>query len=95
MFGPEIFVARLADRAMEPVFLAGDFVTVDLDEPAEPGRFVAVREGDTDATTVRRMVLEDGRRVLRAEDPDVPDVVLDASNETMIQGVVVFSGRAV
>ena len=36
------------------------------------------------------MLVEDGIRVLRALDPDVPEVVLDASNETMLQGVVVY-----
>ncbi|MDE0344141.1 MAG: hypothetical protein OXK82_13410 [Deltaproteobacteria bacterium] len=38
-------------------------------------------------------MVDDGIRVLWAMDPDVPEVMLDASNETMLQGVVVYWGR--
>ena len=38
---------------------------------------------------LEQLLVEDGIRVLWALDPDVPEVVLDASNE-MLQGVVVF-----
>ena len=48
-----------------------------------------------EAITVWRFLVEDGSRILRTLDADVPEVVLDASNETMLQGVVVFRGRAV
>ena len=89
-------MVRLADgRGMEPVLRAGDFVYVDPDEPAEPGRYVAARLPETGETAVRRLDLEGGRRVLRGEDPELPDVVPNADNETMIVGVVVFSGRRV
>ena len=38
---------------------------------------------------LEKLPVEDGIRVLWALDPDVPKVVLDAWNETMLQGVVV------
>ena len=95
-FGPETFTVRLeSGDGMEPEFRAGDFVFVDPDEPMEHGCCVAVRRGRDEATTVRWLVIEDGRRVLRAPDPEVPDCVLDASNETTIQGVVVLLGNAI
>ena len=45
---------------------------------------------------LEQLLVEDGIRVrvLWALDPDVPEVVLDASNE-MLQGVVVFWRRGV
>ena len=93
--GPDTFTVRLeSGNGMEPEFRAGDFVYVDPDEPAEHGCCVAVRCGQG-ATTVRWLVIEDGRRVLWAPDPDVPDCVLDAGDETAIQGVVVLMGNAV
>ena len=94
-YGPETFIVRLESAdGMEPAFRAGDFAYVDPDLSAEHGHTAAVwRPGG--AMAVRRFVVEDGARVLRALDPDVPDIVLDASNETMLQGVVVFRGQAV
>ncbi|MDD9997811.1 MAG: hypothetical protein OXQ89_08720 [Rhodospirillaceae bacterium] len=44
---------------------------------------------------LEQLPVEDGIRVLWALDPDVPEVVLDASNETMLQGVVAYWGRGV
>lgn len=44
---------------------------------------------------LQQLPVEDGIRVLWALDPDVPWIVLDASNETILQGVVVFWRRRV
>ena len=64
MFGPDTFTVRLeSGDGMEPEFRAGDFVFVDPDERAEHGCCVAVRFGRDEATTVRWLVIEDGRRV--------------------------------
>ena len=94
-YGPETFNVRLESAdGMEPEFRAGDYVYVDPDLSAEHGHTVAVlRPGGE--MTVRRFVIEDGRRVLRALDADAQDCVLDELNETILQGVVVFRGRRV
>ena len=48
-FGPNTFVVRLADGGgMAPAFQTGDFVYVDPDDLAEPGRFVGARGGRRD-----------------------------------------------
>ena len=87
---------RAADDGAAPRVARGDHVWVDPDEPAEPGRLVAAwADGEESATIVRPMVLADGRRVLRALDGASPDIVLDADNETMIRGTVVFVGGGV
>ena len=49
---------------------------------------------ETGEVTVRRLVEEDGRRILRAADPAWPDVVVTADNETLIRGTVVVVGGA-
>lgn len=92
-FGPETFVVRVVDCAMEPAFRRGDFVYVDPDVPMKPGHFVAVRKSG--AMTVRLLDEEHGRRALRKLSPDEVDCVLDSTNETMICGVVVCRGRKV
>lgn len=91
-FGPDTFVVRVQDDcAMQPAFREGEYVYVDPDERAEPGRYVAVELG-AEAVAVRLLVEAGGRRLLRALDPDEPDLVLDESNETMVLGVAVFKG---
>ena len=94
MYGRETFLVRMADDSMSPALRAGDYAYVDPAEPAEPGRLVAIHDG-SGGTTVREMVARSGRRVLRALVPGWPERVLDADNETMIRGVVVFEGRDV
>ena len=91
MYGRETFLVRMADDSMSPALRAGDYAYVD---PAEPGRLVAIHDG-SGGTTVREMVARSGRRVLRALASGWPERVLDADNETMIRGVVVFEGRDV
>ncbi len=89
-------MACVGDDALAPFPEAGDFVYVDPDEPAVDGRLVAVWEdGPGSATLVRRLAVEDGRRVLRATNPGWPEVAIDRDNETMIRGTVVFAGQKV
>ena len=92
--GSETLFMRVSGGSMAPRFVDGEFVHVDPAEPARDGRFVVVRNPGTRELTVRRLVVEDGRRVLRALAPGWPEWVLDAGNETMIRGVVVFKGAA-
>ncbi len=54
-----------------------------------------VEDGDALWVDPDELAEMDGRRVLRALCGDWPELVLDAVNETMILGVVVFAGRAV
>ena len=96
MFGRETFIVRIAEDAMAPRVRAGDYVWVDPDEPMADGCLVAVRDpGRGGETVVRRLVVRDGRRFLRALDARVPERSVDAGNETDIRGVVVFVGNTV
>ena len=93
VFGPNTFRTRLESaQGMESEFRAGDFVYVDPDLSPRGGDYVTVRLAG-EALTVRRFVEADGRRMLRALGPDVPDRVLDAADETTIEGVVVVRGE--
>ena len=81
-FGPETFALRVQGRDMEPRFAEGDWTWVDPDEPAADGRLVAVRDPETETEQVRLYVVADGRRILRALDPEVPDRELTREIET-------------
>ena len=97
MPGPETFVERVADDGMAPQVRAGYYVVIDPDESAVDGRLVAVRgqDGPHEGTLVRRLVVEDGRRVLRAANAGWPDIEVTDQNETMILGTAVLGGEAI
>ena len=92
-FGPETFLVRIADDAMAPLLPRDHWVWVDPDEPAADGRYVAVRDPETGAARVWLYRVVDGRRILRASDPDVADRELTRDNETDLLGTVVFHGN--
>ena len=93
-FGRETFAARMADASMAPDPPRGRWAFVDPDEPMAPGLLLGVDDPETGKVTVRRLVVEDGRRILRAADPGWPDIVVTRDNETLIRGTVVLIGRA-
>lgn len=93
--GPEWFFLRMRGLSMSPRFEDGEYLCVDPDEPAEPGRFVAIVDPATGRDTVRLMAERGGRRVLRTLAGDGPDLVLDRDNETMIFGTLVFKGSRI
>ena len=93
-FGPETFLVRIADGAMAPLLVRDHWVWVDPDEPMAAGLLVAYEDA-TGGVSVRRLIEEDGRRILRAAEPAWPDIVVTYDNETDIRGVVVFFGRGV
>ncbi len=95
MLGRDTFTVRVGDDALAPHICEGDYVSGDPDEPAVPGRFVAIWDAVRAATTLRLLARSGDRQVLRVFDESQPDTVLDASNETDIQGTVVFVGRRV
>ena len=93
MYGPETFGFRVAGNGMAPLFADGDWAYVDPDEPAAHGSVVLFGYGED--AVVRLLVVEDGRRALRALSGDWPEIVVDEDNETGIRGVAVFRGRKV
>ena len=89
--GPNTFVLRVAGHSMAPRFPDGDYIFVDPDVPAENGRFVVVRRDD--GATFKQLVEEDGRRYLKAANPDWPEPIVEIDADAAVCGVVVFQGR--
>ena len=94
-YGPETFAVRMEDASMAPLLPRGHRAFVDPYEPMAPGRLLGVDDPETGRVTVRRLVEEDGRRILRAADRARPDIVVATDNETDIRGTVVLVGRGV
>ena len=75
---------------------AGDFASVETDEPAAHGWMVAVRaDGPGSATRVRRMAVGSARSVPRATGPRRLDIAVTRADETVMRTVAVLVGRAV
>ena len=91
----ETFVLRIRGRSMEPKFYEGDLVFVDPHAWADNGKYVVVRLEDTNETMIKQLVVKDGRRHLRATNPDWPDPVVDGNDTIVLCGVVVFKGNMV
>ena len=58
------------------------------------GRLLGVDDPEAGAVAVRRLVEEDGCRILHAVDPGWPDIEVTRDNETLIRGTVVLVGAA-
>ena len=86
---------RVDDDALAPWFRRGDFVWVEPDVTAAPGRIVAVRAAAGGEAVVRLLIEEGGARVLRALGPEYPDLPYDDDAEGRLIGTVVFAGEAI
>ena len=79
-----------------PLAAAGDFASVDPNQPAAHGRIVAVRADSPGSTTpVRLVTVENGWSVPRTADPGRPGIAVTRADETMLRAVAVFVGCAV
>lgn len=87
------FAVRIDSESMAPTFAPADIVFVDPDVPPTRGRYIVVREGNTDAATVRQLLVESDREYLKAVNPDWPEHIVPLTGT--IVGVVVFKGTIV
>lgn len=91
--GPDTFVLQVAGESMAPRFPDGEFIFVDPDAPAGNGSFVVARRTKDGAATFKQLVVEDGRRYLKAANPNWPEPIVEAEPDAAVCGVVVFQGR--
>ncbi|MCY3810315.1 MAG: LexA family transcriptional regulator [Gammaproteobacteria bacterium] len=93
--GPGTFVLKVAGESMAPRFPDGEFIFVDPDLPAEHGSYVVVRRADDGAATFKQLVVERGRRFLKAANPLWSEPIVEAEADTAVCGVVFFQARPV
>ena len=89
--GPDTFVLRVSGESMAPRFQDGEYIFVDPDPPPVHGSYVVVRRSDG-AATFKQLIEEDGRRYLKAVNPDWPDRIVEADAQAVVCGTVVFKG---
>ena len=93
--GRHTFALRVAGESMTPRFQDGDLIFVDPDAAPRNNSYVVVRRGDgSGAATFKQLIEEEGRRYLKALNPDWPGRIVEADPDAAICGVVVFLGAA-
>ena len=92
---PDTFVLRVHGASMAPRFRDGDLIFVDPQATPVAGRYVVVRMEGTDEAAFRQLVEGNGRRYLRALNPEWPRPVVEVTDAGRICGVVVFRGEHV
>lgn len=78
---------------MEPRFHDGDLIFVDPEVPPVSGRFVVVHLDDSQETTLKQLIVEDGLQFLKALNPDWPTRISELRPTATICGVVIFRGE--
>lgn len=87
------YVLRVKGASMEPKFGKGDLIFVDPEIPPESGKFVIVHLAGSDEADFKQLIIEGGRRYLKALDPAWPDRITEMDEATQVCGVVVFKGE--
>jgi len=86
-------VLRVKGASMEPKFGNGDLIFVDPQVEEESGKYVVVKLEDANEATFKQLIIEGGRKYLKALNPDWPERIIELEEQARICGVVVFKGE--
>ena len=89
--GPNTFALRIVGESMMPDYRDNEIIYVDPDVDARHNDDVVVRTPDSKATFKRLQRTQDGTYLL-ALNPALPDRIIKVPDDTIICGVVIFSG---
>ena len=92
---PGSFVLQVKGASMEPKFDNGDLIFIDPAIEAESGKYVVVKLEDAAEASFKQLIIEDGRKYLKALNPDWPERIVELSDATRVCGVVVFKGEMI
>jgi len=87
------FILRVKGASMEPKFYNGDRIFVDPEVAAESGKYVIVKLEDSGEATFKQLIIEGGRKYLKALNPDWPERIVELDDSAVICGAVVFKGE--
>lgn len=92
--GPRTYCVRVRGDSMfnpagRPSYADGDIVFVDPDRDAQNGDRVIVRLDDQQEATFKQLLVEDGRKILKALNPEWSPKYLEINERATITGVVI------
>jgi SOS-response transcriptional repressor LexA len=76
-----------------PSFQEGDLIFVDPQRSAEHGSLVVVRLDDEKEVTFKKLIIEGGKKYLKALNPDWPEPIIPINGNATMCGVVIFKGE--
>lgn len=89
------YVLRVTGISMEPRFRDGELIFIDPAVPPEHGKFVIVRLEADQEPVFRQLIIEGGRRYLKALNEDWPERVTEPGESAVYCGVVIFKGEKI
>ena len=92
--GPRTYCLRVRGDSMHnpdarPSYANGDIIFVDPDKEAKPGDRVIVRMDDQNEATFKQLLIEDGRKLLKALNPSWTPRYTEINGNATITGVVI------
>lgn len=92
--GPRAYCLRVRGDSMfnpggRPSYANGDIIFVDPDRHANPGDRVIVRLDDQHEATFKQLLVEDGRKMLKALNPEWTPRYIEINGNATITGVVI------
>lgn len=92
--GPRAYCLRVRGDSMfnpgaRPSYANGDIIFVDPDRAAQAGDRVIVRLDDQQEATFKQLVIEDGRKMLKALNPEWKPRYVEINGNATITGVII------
>lgn len=92
--GPRTYCLRVRGDSMynpggRPSYADGDIIFVDPDRRANPGDRVIVRLDDHAEATFKQLLIEDGRKLLKALNPEWAPRYIEINGNATIAGVII------
>lgn len=92
--GPRTYCLKVRGDSMHnpsgrPSYADGDIIFVDPDRPANPGDRVIVRLDDHAEATFKQLLIEDGRKLLKALNPEWAPRYIEINGNATIAGVII------
>ena len=87
------FLLKVRGQSMAPQFNEGELIFIDPAVEADNGKYVVARLDDENEATLKQLIVEGGKRYLKATNPDWPNKILAINGNCTIVGVVIFAGR--
>lgn len=92
--GPRAYCLRVRGDSMHnpgarPSYANGDIIFVDPDREAQPGDRVIVRLDDQQEATFKQLLVEDGRKMLKALNPEWKPRYVEINGNATITGVII------
>lgn len=92
--GPRTYCVRVRGDSMsnpagKPSYADGDIIFVDPDREAKAGDRIIVRLEDQQEATFKQLLVEDGRKMLKALNPEWKPRYMEISTRATIAGVVI------